>query len=162
MRAMLRGRTYCAGCAHRPHNPLVAERARDSYDWVTPSDIDKLLTAWEVPYRFPPVLRDRDSNADERPSQASVEGGPGWSLKEPQRYQGYARPLFLLLKATHAAGGARPKPRDVLEAFKANPSSEIIQVGHDHFTYYDSNGNSKLADLDAIKQAIHRMTGTPK
>lgn len=84
--------------------------------------------------------------------------GSVWPLQEPMRYQGYARPLYLVLKAAHAAGKSCPKPRDVLDAFRDTRPPELINVQHDGITYYDSKGNSKAADLAAISEAIRRMT----
>lgn len=81
-----------------------------------------------------------------------------WALKEPRRYQGYSRPLYLVLKEAHSALQPKPRARDVLEAFKLKQPSEVIQVSHDGFTFYDSNGNAKAVDLSALGEAIRRMT----
>lgn len=82
----------------------------------------------------------------------------GWTLREPERHQGYSLPLYRALLAAYRAGRTRPKARDILEAFRSDRPSEIAQVNHDGFTYYDSTGNAKPADLKAIGEAIRRMT----
>lgn len=91
-------------------------------------------------------------------SPADVQGQskPTWTLTEPERYQGYARPLYVLLKAAHNAGRAPPKARDVLEAFREKQPPEIAQVNHDGFIYLHSDGSTKEASLDAISAAIRR------
>lgn len=92
----------------------------------------------------------------ERPPEPASE--PAWTLRAPKRHQGYSWPLYQFLKAAHIAGAPKPKARDVLEAFKEKKPSEIIQVNHDGFSYLDAKGNAKPADLDAITEAIRRMT----
>jgi hypothetical protein len=81
-----------------------------------------------------------------------------WTLREPKRYQGYARPLYLVLKAAHGAGTSCPRPRDVLDSFSEKMPSEVIGVQHDGLTFYDARGNSKVVGLEAIAEAIRRMT----
>ena len=88
----------------------------------------------------------------------AASDGPVWRLTEPKRYQGYGKPLYDLLKATHIAGQPRPKPRDVLDAWKKNRPPEVTEVMVDGIKYYDANGNTKTADLGAIRAAINRMT----
>lgn len=84
--------------------------------------------------------------------------GPGWHLTEPKRYQGYGKPLYDLLKAAHIARQPCPKARDVLDAWKKNPPFGVTEVMVDGIKYYDAKGNTKTADLDAIRAAINRMT----
>lgn len=81
-----------------------------------------------------------------------------WTVKKPGRYQGYGRPLFEFLKSEKAVGRQLPTPRDVLDAFKRISPPEVIEVLGDGMKYYDGNGNSKVADLNAIRKAIQRMT----
>lgn len=114
------------------------------------------------------VLKVLDGVGEPGPEVAPLERSPlagcessqkgGWALKEPMRYQGYSRPLYLFLKEAHSALQPKPRARDVLEAFKLKQPSEVIQVSHDGFTFYDSNGNAKAVDLSALGEAIRRMT----
>lgn len=94
-------------------------------------------------------------------SQASTTsvGNMDWALQKPSRYQGYRRPLYLVLKEAHDAGLAQPTARDVLDAFKLKLKlpSEIIEVMHDGLNYYDTLGNSKSASLRDISKTITRL-----
>jgi|GEM_PF-6340740 len=88
----------------------------------------------------------------------AASDGPVWHLTEPKRYQGYGKPLYDLLKAAHIARQPCPKARDVLDAWKKNPPFGVTEVMVDGIKYYDANGNTKTADLGAIRAAINRMT----
>lgn len=81
-----------------------------------------------------------------------------WQLNKPERYQGYTRPLYELLKAAHLAAHAKPSARDVVEAFRTNQPPEIAKVLADSFDFYDAAGNTKSANVAAVAQAIRRMT----
>lgn len=94
----------------------------------------------------PAPLTDRPSNA------------PAWTVNKPQRYSGYAAPLHRLLAAAHRDGNPCPTARDVVEAWRNNAPAEIAKVLPDGFDYYDAKGNTKTADLEAIRKAIGRMT----
>lgn len=83
---------------------------------------------------------------------------PAWSLSAPKRYQGYRRPLYVILKAAHVANRPCPTAREVLDAFKKAKPDEVISVMPDGMNYYDANGNSKSATLDSIAKAISRLT----
>lgn len=82
-----------------------------------------------------------------------------WSLNKPERYRGYTKPLHRLLAAAHREGEPCPTPRDVLEEWRINPPPEIAQVLTDSIDYYDNIGNTKSANLGAIRKAINRMKG---
>lgn len=94
----------------------------------------------------PEPLTDRPSNA------------PAWTVNKPQRYSGYAAPLHRLLAAAHRDGNPCPTARDVVEAWRNNAPAEIAKVLPDGFDYYDAKGDTKTADLEAIRKAIGRMT----
>ena len=87
-----------------------------------------------------------------------VSGAPAWVVTRPQRYRGYASPLYRFLSAAHSQGKPRPSARDVIEEWRARQPAEIAQVMPDGVNYYDSKGNTKAADLEAIRKAIDRMT----
>ena len=97
------------------------------------------------------------------PAQSAAEPAPlatesAWSLSKPERYRGYTAPLHRLLAAAHREGKPCPTARDVVEEWRINRPVEIAQVLTASIDYYDINGNTKPADLDAIRQAISRMT----
>jgi hypothetical protein len=83
---------------------------------------------------------------------------PVWSLKRPQRFQGYGKPLYDFLKAAHIAGHRRPNARDLLDSWKSKPPPDVAEVTNNGLKYYDVQGNTKPADLEAIRKAIGRMT----
>lgn len=82
----------------------------------------------------------------------------GWAVNKPRRYHGYSNPLYRFLAAAHREGEPRPTGRDVLEEWRANKPAEIAQVLTDGIDYYDNKGDTKFADLEAIRKAIDRMT----
>ena len=86
-----------------------------------------------------------------------ASAGMNWTLNKPQRFPGYRKPLYDLLKAAHIAGQPSPKARDVLDKWKENPPPDVATVTDNGLKYYDANGNTKPADLEAIRKAIDRM-----
>ena len=124
--------------------------------WDTKYPVEAASCAATVatPYLLPSIV----AAIAPEPVKAASDG-PVWRLTEPKRYQGYGKPLYDLLKATHIAGQPRPKPRDVLDAWKKNRPTEVTEVMADGIKYLDSKGNTKFADLNAIRKAIGRMTG---
>lgn len=93
-----------------------------------------------------PVVADNTSNS------------PVWTVNKPQRYYGYTEPLYRLLAAAHRDGKLCPTAREVVEAWRNNQPIEIAKVLPDGFDYYDAKGDTKTADLEAIRKAIGRMT----
>lgn len=91
-----------------------------------------------------------------------IAKAPNWSLRKPQRMQGYAVPLYDLLRKAHAEGQPRPTARGVLERWRENVPPEIDKVLTDSLDYYDAKGNTKPASLDAIRKAIDRMTDSQR
>ena len=83
---------------------------------------------------------------------------PAWTVSKPQRYNGYTAPLQRLLAAAHRDGKTCPTARDVVEDWRNNTPAEIAKVLPDGFDYYDAKGDTKTADLEAIRKAIGRMT----
>lgn len=94
------------------------------------------------------------SNSQHVPSKARVTP---WTLKKPDRYQGYRKPLYDVLKEAHDNGRLCPTARDVLDAFKKWKPPEIVEVTYDGLKYYDGEGNSKAIGLKAVAQAINRL-----
>lgn len=81
-----------------------------------------------------------------------------WPLTKPNRFQGYRKPLYDHLKAAHIAGKTRPTARDVLDDWKLNRPADVAEVSNDGLKYYDTRGNTKAADLAAIRKSIERLT----
>jgi hypothetical protein len=83
---------------------------------------------------------------------------PSWPLTMPKRFPGYSKPLYDYLKAAHVAGKPCPTVRNVLDDWKLNKPADVAKVVSDGLHYFDANGDTKLADLAAIRKAIERMT----
>lgn len=81
-----------------------------------------------------------------------------WQVFKPKRFNGYTAPLHKLLNKAFIAGEPRPTARDVLEAWRLKKPIEVSHVLQDSIDYYDSKGNTKTADLEALRKAIDRMT----
>ncbi|MDD2535387.1 MAG: hypothetical protein PHW78_02300 [Macromonas bipunctata] len=94
------------------------------------------------------------------PEESPAPAAPAWPITKPQRYKGYSAPLHRLLAAAHRDGKPRPTAREVVEAWHTDKPAEIAKMLTDGFDYYDAKGNTKPADLDAIRKAIERMTST--
>lgn len=91
---------------------------------------------------------------------AGASDGPGWSLNpSPDRLPGYRWPLYCFLLVAHDACKSRPKPIEVLSAWREKLPPEIARVSAASIDYYDADGNEQTADLEAIRKAIGRMTG---
>lgn len=94
----------------------------------------------------------------------SVTRGPGelvWSIKKPGRIQGYAMALLRALDYFQEVSPQKPPTgRMVLEywreTLKLHP--EIESCLADEVSYYDSEGNTKHADLNSLSKTILRYT----
>lgn len=82
----------------------------------------------------------------------------GWVVVTPKRLQGYGPELLRLLTEECGKGSSRPTAREVIERWRVEKPVGIAAVLADEIKYFDSNGNIKAATLDAIRQAIVRMT----
>lgn len=98
-------------------------------------------------------------SASDRPaSQTTAQiTESAWNLSRPTRFQGYGKPLYDFLKAAHVARKPIPKARDLLDAWKISPPLDVMEVTDNGLKYYDAQGNTKPADLEAIRKAIGRM-----
>lgn len=95
---------------------------------------------------------------EESDSVALSNPTPTWRPKETiERAPGYRWPLLKVLKAAHIAGQACPKAREVLDLWRLNLPSEVSEVMSDGLKYYDKNGETKFANLNAIRQAINNL-----
>lgn len=122
-------------------------------------------------YSFAPVVNAPGAELSTQPAPAqntatpapvgadSAPGGVRWTLVKPQRFQGYGKPLYDLLKAAHIAGRPCPTAHDVLETWREKAPPEVAKVLADSLDYYDAQGyKTKAASLEAIRKAIGRMT----
>jgi hypothetical protein len=93
-----------------------------------------------------------------QPNVAPTPAPVAWTLAKPQRFPGYSRPLYELLRRAHVAGANRPTARDVLDAWQRQRPTEVLEVTADEVKFYDNGGNIHTADTRAITKAIGRMT----
>ena len=92
------------------------------------------------------------------PATNSASNSTTWEVTKPQRFNSYGAPLHRLLLDMQRDGKPRPTARDVVEAWRIEKPAEIEKVLQDGFDYYDAKGNTKPANLEAIRKAIARMT----
>ena len=83
----------------------------------------------------------------------------GWILIKPKRLQGYGTQLYSLLKMAKASNEQCPKATDILEIWRTNVPVGFHSVDATEVIYYDTKGNTKTANLEAIRKAVKRMTG---
>lgn len=127
---------------------------REYRELVKSSDIDTLLSEEGVDYRFP----DATPASQATPVVAIVASrGVNWPLVKPQRFPGYRKPLYDLLKAAQIDGKPCPTARNVLDTWRDKMPPEVMEVMTDGLKYYDAKGDAKPADLNAIRKAIGRM-----
>lgn len=82
-----------------------------------------------------------------------------WVVTKYERDTAYRPALHRYLVNEWEKGTVRcPTPKEVLAAFEVSQPPEIAKVLVDGFDYYDRDGNTKFASLDAIRKAIGRMT----
>lgn len=91
---------------------------------------------------------------------SEVHGQLHWNIKKPQRYHGYTVALHGFLVDVHRSGKTCPTARDVLVAWRTKKPAEIYEVFTDEFKYLDTKGDAKTVSLDALREAIKRMTST--
>lgn len=97
-------------------------------------------------------------SAEKHDGDDSATNLPSWNVKRPTRFHGYTSPLYRLIAAAHREGKPRPTARDVVEAWRTEMPHEIAKVLPDGFDYYDAKGDTKGANLEAIRKAINRLT----
>lgn len=115
----------------------------------------------QPPAQEPPPPGPEESPAPTVPAPVvpeSASNAHAWTVTKPQRYRGYSMPLYRLLVAAHREGKPRPTARDVVEAWRTDTPPEIAKILSDGFDYYDAKGDTTTADLEAIRNAIGRMT----
>lgn len=146
-----------------PHTdaPYRPDTVRDFYELVTPADVNAWAARGGVSWRWDVAATEPEAAPEPLVPpvvNASASGGAAWAVITPQRYHGYSSPLHRFLTAAHREGKPRPSARDALEEWRANMPAEIEKVLPDGIDYYDSKGDPKSADLEAIRKTIGRMT----
>lgn len=111
-----------------------------------------------IPAPLGPVESNSTPVAPSAPVVDSASSPPAWAVAKPRRYNGYTAPLYRLLAAAHLDGKPCPSARDVLEAWRIKTPAEIAKVLTDGVDYYDAKGDTKTANLEAIRKAIERRT----
>ena len=139
---------------------------RQSDEWMV---LRTALKSWMEARGIPKADGKSESNttADPAPAKTQVAeeltliGATAWTLIRPQRFPGYRKPLYDLLKAASTTGSPRPNARDVLDKWKLAETDEIFEIMTNGVKYYDNKGDIKVADLRAIQKAIKRLTTRP-
>lgn len=161
------GQDFLAACAERGIHPRLKYRpmvkgyrgdaAQDDSYMLTHGEFALIAEAFgfQVALREAPLTPPPDSARDAARSASEAQT---WTVRKPERFTPYSAPLFRFLSAAHREGQPRPTARDVIEAWRVNPPSEVAKVMADSIDYYDSNGDTKAADLEALRKAIGRMT----
>jgi hypothetical protein len=103
---------------------------------------------------------DSHKTANEKSGSLDVASTQEWTLTKPQRFQGYGKPLYDLLKKAYDDGLKKPTARDVIDAWRVARPLDVTEISDAGLKYLDANGNTKPADLDAIRNSIKRMTTT--
>jgi hypothetical protein len=124
------------------------------------------LKSWMEARGIPTAFGQREPSATTDPAPAKTQvadeptliGTTAWTLIRPQRFPGYRKPLYDLLKAASIAGSPCPKAHDVLDTWKLAKPHEIFQIMSSGVKYYDNKGALKVADLKAIQQTIKGLT----
>lgn len=93
---------------------------------------------------FEAIARQREySSPPDTPGEPELKTeAEAWQVRKPQRFGGYASPLYRLLSNALQAGKPRPTARDVLEAWRIATPAEVAKVLTDSIDYYDSKGNT--------------------
>jgi hypothetical protein len=149
----------------KPVQRSAAEDAikRDTEMELANQEIDALIAKRQAPESEGlPVVPDQRApvTATVVHDPAPQTTAPAWTLKQtPERLPGYRWPLYCFLLVAHDAGKSRPKPVEVLSAWREKLPPEIARVSAASIDYYDADGNEQTASLEAIRKTIGRMTG---
>lgn len=81
-----------------------------------------------------------------------------WSLKEPRRVDAFAECLIPTLKAMAADGSGAPTARAVMEVWKKQAPSEVLEVIRGECVkYIDAKGNTSVIGMEALEKRIGRL-----
>ena len=81
-----------------------------------------------------------------------------WTLTRPARCDRLAWAIFGLLRGAHDRGEQLPTPICVLIAFEKSRPACVLEVRAGEITYEGRHGVGKIADLEALRRRIERMT----
>lgn len=147
-----------------PRDPVtLIELGAIHEDWawvLAVEDADSFLEGAGMGFRCSDVLaywRGEPSIYD-TPGTISQPPKRPWKVTRPKVFRGYGLPLYELLAAAYQAGNERPTAADVLTAWREKMPREVSKVMVNSVEYWTANGVTAEADLDAIRQAIRRMT----
>jgi hypothetical protein len=103
----------------------------------------------------------RENKVATLPEQVKAKAAT-WYLKELQRAQGYAVPLYELLKAAHDRGESCPSAADVLKHWRDSPPAGYgieVKPNLREMTYHGGGKQPmRIATAAAISDAIRRRT----
>lgn len=88
---------------------------------------------------------------------------PAWAIQPPKNERGYNGAVLRGLQHFHEAGHPRPpKPFELLEHWRGAKDQypEFKDVFKDSVSYQGSDGEFRIADLEAIRKAIKRQIVT--
>jgi len=131
-------------------------RVNDARRWLSHWGFE-LLEQSTSPIAAPDHGRVSGDSSELPPSPAD-EATNSWTLKRVQKFPGYRKPLYDLLRAAQISGKERPTARDVLDEWNARRPYSVIRTTHDTFDYADAKGSEKSVDLKALQQAIKNLT----
>jgi len=105
------------------------------------------------------VVESLENVPESAPVSGSMpEAGPRWVLARPKRFPGYRKALYDFLKAANTAGKERPTAYDVLDAWRREPPTGILEVIDDELKFENSKGEPDTATMAAVKKSIDRLT----
>ena len=137
-------------------------RALDRWQRVAGSVLDSLVLNLrpDIPPKYSTSLILEGFNTQApAPPPTSPASDPSWYLKDKKRHQGYSRPLYQALKEAHRLHSPRPTAHDVMAEFERTKPTEIAKViAGESFDYYTAKGVVKTANIQALNEAIARMT----
>lgn len=113
---------------------------------------------YDVAHLKHPQTSPATNTATPEPVATNASVAAQWSVVQPKRFHSYGKPLYDFLKTAQAAGLPKPSAREVLDKWKETKPHDVSEVTDNGLKYYDVRGNTKPADLDAIRKSIGRMT----
>lgn len=100
------------------------------------------------------IVESSHNDCDEKKNITSTP----WTLRKLKRQNTLANMIYKTLKEELNAGHPMPKARDLMEMIKKNKYPEFVELLDAEIKYYDSNGNIKTANINAVAIRIKRIT----
>lgn len=99
-----------------------------------------------------------DESTRAHPQESVQEISKRWTLTRPMRNDILTSAIYAVLEGAYKSGEPRPSPRVVMGlCIKKNPH-DVLEVTHDEIKFYDRNGDTETATVDAVRKRIERMT----